>query len=264
VDWEGRPGRIGSLHVSPVVTEHVRASTEWLAVVTDTDLAGLDFSWLKQLLAFDVWTFSGDGAAEELTYSAIASNIPNFVSLQTNAKLRFSRALRDGDWNDAVREVRHLAYLVHTLSNAVAEAISFTLLRIEVRAREQATRLGVDLSTLPPLPDATLLQAHRDTSVKTGWFVAPGVPEAVRRRALECSAVKCTTVLEGLALHSSLRPWATPGSMESYLEDVRGLGCEPSLVARLPRMPPATLDELKWLMDDAEETTILPATDGGR
>lgn len=263
VDWEGSPARYGSLHVSEAVKAH--AGVDWLVTVTDTDLAGLDFGWMKQLLAYDVWTFGGDGAAEDLRLPAIASNIPNFLSMQTQVKLRFARAHRDGDWNDAVIEVRHLARLIHTMGIAVGEAIAVALLRMEVRARDQATRLGVDVSSLPPPLDPASLDAHRITGVKSGWFVAPGVPEAVRKRALECSAVKCTTVLEGAALHSSLRPWAAPGSLESFLGDTQDQGCEPSLIGRLAKMPPATMDDLRWLLSEEEEGPILPPLpDAGR
>ncbi|MDP1825833.1 MAG: hypothetical protein Q8L48_21400 [Archangium sp.] len=263
VDWEGSPARYGSLHVSEAVKAH--AGVDWLFTVTDTDLAGLDFSWMKQLLAYDVWTFAGDGAADDLSLSAIASNIPNFLTMQTQVKLRFARAYRDGDWNDAVVEVRHLARLIHTMSIAVGEAIAVALLRMEVRARDQATRLGVDVSSFPPPLDPSTLDAHRITGVKSGWFVAPGVPEAVRKRALECSAMKCTTVLEGLSLHSSLRPWAPPGSLESFLGDTRGLGCEPALLERLVKMPPAKLEDLQWLLSEEDEGPILPLpADAGR
>lgn len=264
VDWEGTTGRWGTLHLPDTIRAHVGPGTEWLLTVTDTDLAGLDFSWMKQLRAFDVWTFAGDGAADEHRHAAITVNLPNFVSLQAQTKLRFARAYRDGDWSDAVLEVRHLAHLLHTMNISVPEAIGTSLLRIERRAREQATRLGVDLSSLPPLPELATVEAHFITSARTGWFVAPGVPEAVRRRALECSAGQCTTAFEGMSLQSSLRPWAPPGSMESFLEDIRQLGCDTAMLERLARMPPATAEEVGWLWDDDDDAPLLPVPDGGR
>jgi hypothetical protein len=268
VDWEGsgsEPPRLGSLHLATPLREKLRANAFFLSTVTDDDLRGLDFTWLKQLLAFDVWTFGGDGSGEELRYAAMVAAIPNFVVLQQWVKLRFARALRDGDWNDAVLEVRHLAYLTHTMSIAISDAIAVSLFKLELRAREQAEQLGVAaVASLPPPPDVSVLDAQRETAVKSGWFVAPGVDKETREKALRCTALPCTTVVEGLSLHSSLRTWADPGELEAFVEATKGFTqCDTSMTRRLMKMPPATLDDLHWLLEQ-EDGPLLSSPDGGR
>ncbi|MFT3712664.1 MAG: hypothetical protein QM817_33865 [Archangium sp.] len=267
VDWEGsgsEPPRYGSLHLPDAIREKTRGNF-FLTTITDADLQGLDFGWFKQLLQFDVWTFGGDGSGEELRYAAMVSSIPNFVVLQQWVKLRFARALRDGDWNDAVLEVRHLAYLTHTMSIAISDAIAISLFKLELKARELAAQLGVAaVASLPPPPDMSVLDAQRATAVKSGWFVAPGVDKETRDKALGCTALPCTTLVEGMSLHSSLRTWAEPDELQGFLDATKGFTqCDASMTKRLMKMPPATLQDLHWLLEQ-EDGPLLPTLDGGR
>lgn len=264
VDWEGTPPRYGSLNLSEPLKLKLRGQEQWLSIITTADLAGLDFGWMKQLLAFDVWTFNGDGAGERGDTYAMALDIPNFVSLQHWVRLRFARALLDGDWADAVIEVRHLAYLTHTMGLVISEMIAGTFLHIETRARAQAAALGVDLSGLPPPTPFESFDTLRHAVFPSARFTMPGVPPEVRRRALECAAEKCVTAAEALSMQASLRAWASPGELEAVIEETRRLGCDERLFASIVKTRPATPKEALELLGWLEGDPFTLSADAGR
>ena len=56
----------GKLHISDELKEHIaKGWPDWSQQITDADLAGLDFGWMKQLQQFDRWTLLTAGRLKD-------------------------------------------------------------------------------------------------------------------------------------------------------------------------------------------------------
>lgn len=162
--------------------------------------AGLDFAWMKELLAFDHWSMMTAGPLRDgPTQSFMEAPIPNFVTLQNWAKLRLLKGLHEGDLASASLEVRHLAMLCATTGTLVGDMIRLAILGIERGFSEE--------HQLPNAPALTQAEAQRlrGASFAAVDFLLPGVDPATRTKALKCLPNRCTALVEALGMSASLR-----------------------------------------------------------
>ncbi len=241
VDWTTEPTRMGTLHLDDRLIERVEAtSSGWAEALGVGDLAGLDFSWLRELEAYDMWSLASAGPlAEEPSYELADAPLPSYVQLMAWVKLRFIRALALGDGADASREVRHLSALLHRQGALIPEVVSVKLLELERVAFAVAVARGQDVGGWSPPPDAD--HAALIKLIKAGPnFFMPGVAPEVMSKAAACATAPCSALLEAGAIHAAI------GS-ESPVDTSRGLrtltdsyGCDPALMAALERLSPTT------------------------
>ncbi|HEX4384323.1 MAG TPA: hypothetical protein VH083_15285, partial [Myxococcales bacterium] len=171
----------GSLHLSDELRAKLR-DADWLAKITEADLAGRDFSWMAALLQFDHWSVLGAGRLRDTqVLDAMRGSIPNYSSLIGWAKLRYGLAIRRGDAAAASVEVRHLADLIRTQSYLISEMVAVVLYRMDAPARAAAASAGQDVSgwTAPDLDD---LQKTRELEFAAMYFGYPGVDPGVVRK----------------------------------------------------------------------------------
>lgn len=163
-----RPGR---LHLRAGLAERLRSyGPDWPVLITDADLAGLDFRWLAELRQYDHWTLLGAGRLRDLPPNNLfQESIPNDSHLMDWAKLRYALAFRRSDLPAAVGEVRHLAMLVHTQRILLASRSQSPWAASKpAPARSQPAPERTYRGPMPPLPTSSIVSApprsHRCTS----------------------------------------------------------------------------------------------------
>ncbi len=198
-----------------------------------TDYAGLDFTWMRDLLAFDHWTLMTAGPLRDgRDLPAFEQIIPNFVTMLHWSKLRLAKGLNEHDLAQASLEVRHLATICASTSTLVGEMVRLSMLTLE--------REFFEAQGLPPLDGAITPQTKqhaRSAGFAARNFLMSGVPIAVKKKALACSQTRCATINEAASLLSGLR-----GAMPRIREDLDWLKeqqpCEPALLDRIATSPP--------------------------
>jgi hypothetical protein len=239
IDWEDDVRPKGTLHLPEPLRKRIRAAgPDWPTVLNADDTAGLDFSWLRELQQYDVWTVASFGPLRDDRPVAFASSpIPNYISLMEWSKLRFVRAFVDGDFASADVEVRHLAALIESQGVVIADAIAVAVIRIDAQARAAAVAAGRDVSTWAQVDDDGAA-SYRRVSIAGPYFFAPGVPEAVVKKAHDCLANPCSALAEGMGMQISFAPYSD-GSTRSLVEGyAQESGCSPALLERVRRSPP--------------------------
>jgi len=258
VDWED--GSEGLLRLPDSLSQKIRNLPQgtWPTALDERDWAGLDFGWMQELLAYDFWSLSAEGPLRNPdVISFYDAPIPNFISLMSWAKLRLARGLRVQDLPQASLEVRHLADLIGSTGNLVGEMIRLAVLRFD--------RLAWEVSG-QPVPESTLSPDDYQLALRVDhssiYFLFPGVPKAVREKALGCSPVKCTMLMEGLGAHVALRDFV-PDAQEGTDWLMAQHPCDPALAAKALRGEPSSLDTLLKLYDGPGAERIVPPADGG-
>lgn len=197
-DWES--GRIGLLHLpEPLV---VRLKTPGWQSSGPELYAGLDFSWMKQLLEFDHWSLSAQGPLRDGRPSTfVDAPLPSYVMLLHWARLRLLKGAHEGELEQATTEVLHLADLCAsggTLIGEMMRASSFHGLVRETWA--QAGRAP----PIAPFSEAERGQVRAAAFAGT-YLLYPGVPNEVRAKALACIPMRCAALQEALGVAASLR-----------------------------------------------------------
>jgi hypothetical protein len=228
VDWED--GRTGLLHLPDALQQHVRelAPNTWPTALTPSDWRGLDFQWMQALLSYDAWSLSVDGPLHNQdSIDFLTAPIPNFIQLQTWAKLRLAMALTSThDLPQASLEIRHLGDLIASTGSTVGEHIRIVLLRFVRLAWEASGQTSPE-----PVLSADDEQAARRVSFASPYFLFPGVPRAVREKALACAPVKCSLLMEALGAHTALRDFV-PDAQEGIDWVLAQHPCDPGLAAK--------------------------------
>ncbi|MFT3840826.1 MAG: hypothetical protein QM723_27805 [Myxococcaceae bacterium] len=239
IDWEDDVRPKGTLHLPEPLRKHIRtAGADWPTALSADDLAGLDFSWLRELQQYDTWSVASFGPLRDDRPLAFASSpIPNYVSLMEWAKLRFVRAFVDGDLASADAEVRHLAALIESQGIVIADAIAVAVMRIDAQARAAAVAAGRDFGSWAQVDDGEAA-SYRRVSLSGPYFFAPGVSEAVVKKAHGCLANPCSALAEGLGMQLSFAPYSD-GSTRALVEGyAQQSGCSQSLLDRVRQSPP--------------------------
>jgi hypothetical protein len=230
-DWED--GRIGLLHLAKSLTDRMNNPMYSWRNFGPADYAGLDFSWMHELEQFDSWSLSGDGPLKgDLTVSAAEAPIPNYVTMQNWVKLRLVKGANDGDLPTAIREVRHLGDLIASNGTLVSEMIRLAFQGIERGFLESRGIVPED----PPL-SATQVSSLRFATFGGMFLLYPGVPRAVKEKALKCMPVRCSALSEAIAFTASVRDLVddAAGDIE-WLQQQSP--CDPALARTVGRSPP--------------------------
>lgn len=236
-DWEN--GTIGLLHLPAALTERMANPPLNWRTFGPADYAGLDFTWMRELLAFDHWSLTADGPLKNVESMGWDSPLPNYVTLQSWVKLRLIKGRVENDLPRASLEVRHLADLCASSGTfLLGEMIRTAMYGIERRVWEDA-----GLSPPEPLPTSDEVQRLRHASFAGMYFLMPGVPRSVREKALACTPARCATLTEGLIATAALRDLA-PNAAED-LEWLQAQGpCDAVAAARFARGPAQPLETL--------------------
>ncbi|MFP2911212.1 hypothetical protein ACLESD_40530 [Pyxidicoccus sp. 3LFB2] len=233
---------------------------EWDALLaSEVDFSTLDFSWMRQLHAFDRWdTLANSPTPIQQPFSYMTAAIPNFIPLQQWAKYRLIHGIRTGQPVEAARDVRHLAWLAYRSDTLLGAMIATALLGIERKAHE---------SMKAPPPEwrpMSLEQQERLRAVM--WasmsFSSVAAPTEVARKARHCGSAisRCIGLTEATLFARYLRPFAEApyrSAYEALDAELASAPC-PTSLARILWERGATLtdssdlgtemtDELRWM-----------------
>ncbi len=218
VTWEGRPPTVGLLELPPPLVDRIRASgSDWTTALTVADTAGLDFDWMAQLQSYDYWSLATAGAMAEQgpTVDPFNASLPYYPLLIQWAKLRYVRALGQGDLAEAIAEVQQLAYMIHTNGLTLADASAIVIVALQSQLAIAAAQQGYP--SLPPAPlDGEGSRQLRDLLIAGAAFTLPGVDESVFERAMQCVPDPCVALNEGLAQHRELDPLSERGDDDPF------------------------------------------------
>lgn len=259
VDWED--GRVGLLHLPDALMTRVRALPPgtWPQALDENDWQGLDFSWLEELSAFDHWTLSADGPLKDPpSLSFETAPLPNYLSLMAWARLRLAKGLREGQLELASRQVRHLADLIGTSGVMVSEMIRVTLMRYD-RTAWEASGLSI-----PPTSTMTLelSESVRRVGLASPYFLFPGVPREVQRKALACGPVRCAQLLEALGAAVMLEDFV-PDTDAQFSWLMEQQPCDRVFAQKLRTGPPPSLETLEAMFTSGPGADRFGAFDAG-
>lgn len=175
-----------------------RRNAHWSTAPDDVEVG--DLSLLTKLMAFDHWetgrlpseygkTYPAQGPYEEYlrdtprpVYLNHFQPYPNPVSLVDLAKFRLLHGLRTDDVLPALKEVRHLATLLHSDETMIHTVLAIAILRMERRAFDAAMdrgQLGPTDWTVPT--NADLNTMHR-VAVSMAFVMSGGAAESQWQR----------------------------------------------------------------------------------
>jgi hypothetical protein len=178
--------------------------------------------------------------------------------LQHWVKLRLIKGKNDGDLAQASAEVRHLADLCASSGTMIGEMIRIAMLNIERGVWEASGQ--VPPSPLPSPDDAVRM---RHAAFAGMYFLYPGVPRAVREKALACNPARCSALMEAIGVTAALRDVV---SVDDELQWLRAQApCDPLQADRLAKGPalPARLLAENWSGDTGLEPSLRHLLDGG-
>jgi hypothetical protein len=255
-DWED--GHTGLLHLPASLTDRMKNPPAAWQRFGPTDYAGLDFTWMRELLAFDHWGLMTAGPLRDgRDLPAFEQIIPDFVTMLHWAKLRLAKGLNEHDLAQASLEVRHLATICASTSTLVGEMVRLSMLTLE--------REFFEAQGLPPLDGAITPQTKqhaRSAGFAARNFLMSGVAIAVKKKALACSQTRCAAINEAASLLSGLR-----GAMPRIREDLDWLKeqqpCEPALLERIATSPPLSSVPPFDSMEGEFEQQLREMVDGG-
>ena len=222
----------GALHLTDELRAHLLAGfPDWSQRISDGDLAGLDFGWMKQLSAYDHWSLLAAGRLKDFAPTDFFTTpIPNYVSLMQWAKLRFALARRRGDHANASVEVRHLADLIRSQNLLISEAVAVAMYKIDGSARGGAVAAGGDVSGWPTV-DTVGLDTDRSEAFAAMYFTYPGVKPETLRKAVACMPAPCAALGEGAGANRAFGAYSSD-NLQLVLELAKSHGCEQALFDR--------------------------------
>ena len=210
-----------------------RRAAHWSTGPADVEIG--DLSILAQLMAFDHWETGrlpsdhsqsqpASGAYETYlsrvpheSYLSIFQPAPNLLALVDLAKFRLLHGLRTGDVMPALKEVRHLARLMHSDETVIHTVLALSVLRIERRAFEAA----IDRSLLAPtdwsVPSEHDLNAMHRAAVSLAYVISGGAEASQWQRIAELDKPPfglCAALHEAVSVkmtYPSITPW--PGEL---------------------------------------------------
>lgn len=245
VTW-GDNGARGSLEPSTDLTDRMASyKKDWATKVTDEDLAGLDFSWMRELQAYDHWNLMADGPLRHGPPEDLSvDSLPKLLAFQTWAKLRLASALRTGDFAAASSDVRHLAQVLNSDGTLVGHMVAGAITLAEKRAFEAATARGLNTTGWTP-PDYTEEDRDRLKRVAfTGpFFFAPGVPPEVMRKAAGCLGGHCASLFEAMRMQCFIAPYYPDDNRATLDAIALHMGCDADMVEHTRHCGSATVDD---------------------
>jgi hypothetical protein len=257
-DWEG--GKIGMLHLPASITQRMSNPPNAWRKAGPELYAGLDFSWMTEVMQFDHWSLYGAGPLrDEKETNFYEANIPNYISLQHWAKLRLLKGVHEGNLAQASVEVRHLAGLIASSGTLIGEMIRIAIYGIERKTWED---LGQPMPEA--LPSADEAWRLRHSAFAGMYLLYPGVPRAVKEKALKCIPMRCAALVEAIGAAASMKQ-IVPG-MQQEIDWLRAQSpCDAETATRAANSPPATREILQqnYMSDLSLMNSLNSLTDGG-
>jgi hypothetical protein len=223
----------GKLHLAQPFRDRISGyHQDWPTLITDQDLAGLDFSWLTALQQFDHWSLFGAGRLRDVAPgNSFEDPIPNYSSLLYWTRLRYALALRKGDLAQASSDVLHLANLIRSQALLLGDMVAVALVRQDAHMRASVLASGGDVSRWPA-PDVNELQSYRQLDFASIYFTYPGVSEATLRKAVDCMPSLCTALNEGAAANHAIGAYVDADNLELIASLSQQHGCDPGSIER--------------------------------
>ena len=246
VTWETQPPTVGVLQLPQPLSDKIQAARDdWATALSVSDAAGLDFSWMAQLLNYDTWSLATVGPVvdQAATVDPFYSPIPNYQAFGQYAKLRYVRALAQGDLIEAVNEVQHLADLLHSNGITIAEIHAAKLVRLGQQVEVAAAQRGYP-SVAPRALDSSGYDAFHDLTLAGVAFMMPGVDDAVLKRATACVPDPCVAISEAIAQRREMERFSEQEDDESFWSFAGSLPCDSALLNLLKGSPSSNLDAL--------------------
>lgn len=221
IAWETTPDAGVHVPVEPVLPSdetcaHVKEMKNSLDDITAADCAAAgDFAWMSKLHEFDRWTLVGHGgplsdAPHTAQWNSAVMPLPNGLAILTAVKLRLACALATKDpaiVQQAAKDVRQLAFLMHRTENAVVVVLSVAVLRIELRAWDAAKQRGIDVSGWEPVP-ADLIERFRRVMRVQNTLMNPAVTDDTVAAMAKCGGplvARCVALTEIAGLDAALK-----------------------------------------------------------
>jgi hypothetical protein len=196
VHWQ-----IGDIHHQGSLTlpefVHKEMSKDWVTKKPLFQKMGLNFTWMKELLKYDVWSPEASSPVYPAgkKYQTYSFPIPNYKDLVTWAKLRYLFGKENGDVQNALKEVRHLMRLIFTNDYLVSSMVVVNMLKMENQYEEILTPkeigewkfIPVDhvmrakryIHSLPVFVDIRLSDETFDKMIKTNTAICPMLNEGL-------------------------------------------------------------------------------------
>ena len=171
--------------------------------LTEDQLMGINFGWMRSMRDFD--RLQGKTPAEAFGERAYT---PPMKMPYYYVRLRFLRAAKFNDWEDAVRDVQAFATLLHTSSKPQVEVEAAKTLELELQTLEVLRAHGVKVPENLPLPDPERVKLHAALARDAFRFVMPQVDPAVQQQAFDCAkraGLECVTGYEAVAGSNDMR-----------------------------------------------------------
>jgi hypothetical protein len=262
--WKGTSG--GDIAGTSGVPATLRANIEawgsnWVDHVDDVDLAGVDLGWMKDLARFDFWDLEADGSPmNEVPWNWRTTPIPDFISLQTAAKVRLLQGLREAKGAEAAAEVRELARLTASTETLVGEMIGVAMIKSDVRARQMATKREQDVTSWPI---STMQEAER---LRRTMWAANGLFSTVPLApAIENDVVvgRCAALLEGGASALMVRGLMNERYLERYAsltKSINDSSCRLKNLRRAWNQAPSHEQTMRnfWVFDGSRFEVLKP------
>ena len=171
--------------------------------LTEADFRNVDFSWMRKMRDYDRLTLADKREAASLWGEGTlpAPKFPLYF-----VRLRMLRAAQQGDWNDAVTDIRALADLFHSSGFTRGDTDAAALLQATVATADQLRSHGAQVPSLG-LPSTETLRLHAAMAREVDRFVMPGVSPAVQLQAFDCArraGLECTAVSSAVVMASRL------------------------------------------------------------
>jgi hypothetical protein len=246
VTWETHPPRRGTLQLPQPLSEKIQAAHDsWATVLATSDTIGIDFGWMAELLNYDHWSLATVGAVADqaATVDPFWAPIPNYQVFVQYAKLRYVRALAQGDVAEARNEVQHLADLLHSNGILIAEIHAAKIVSLAQQFETVAVQEGYPSAAPTRLDAAGYGQLH-DLMLAGTAFMMPGVDDAVRERAMDCVPDPCGAISEALSMHREMERLSETESDDLFWSLAEGRGCDSALLKLFKGSPSSNLDAL--------------------
>jgi len=185
--------------------------------VLQEELKRIDYSWMKQLLDFDHWelfTSSPIEFMDRADYTIFTDTDADWAVLVKWTRLRLNNDFREGDFEQALKEVRHLARLVYSTERTLGVMISFSLIGIANYWADEWQKQHLEKELIwTPFPEDVRKTASNVLLAYNGYFDFL-TPDELFEQVLErddLEVFRCVAFREKLMLAAHLRE-----GMEDY------------------------------------------------
>ena len=246
VSWDHDPRIEGLLQIPPATVAKLRAAHgDWANQLTAADTAGVDFSWMSQLITYDYWSLAtvGPTADQQGTVDPFNMTIPFYPMLVDYAKLRYVRALAQGDLAEAIREVQHLADIVHSNDIMIGDFAAVRIVELQGPFFAAAAARGYPPQGPAPLDDQGETRYH-DLLLAGTAFTMPGVDDAVMKKGLDCAPNPCIAINEAISEQREMATLSERGDSDPFWGEAESRACDVPLFNLVKAAPSGGFEAL--------------------